>query len=328
MRFLASFFVTLGVLALTVPAAADPSVAVVVSGDETVHSTGVTEVETWLSKRNFAITMGALDKDGTLTLSNCLAIADLACAKGVVEKRAKADNIVVIIATLSGPKKKRDFQLSAYWISKNHDVVSLQRMCSHCTKENLPETLGSLMGDLTKLVPAMTGKLKVTSTTDGMLVMVDNEALGVTPIEKDVTGGTHKVKVMRDSEVLEEREITVTAGETAKMAVVVHERPKPKGVTKTVTTVVVRKSKVVPIVTLGIGVATAATGAVLIAVGGPTGDKPTYTDYRTPGYGVAAAGGALAVIGVVLMLRGGTTSGPTVGATNTGTTTVGWAGRF
>lgn len=322
------FLVALIVLALTVPAAADPSVAVVVSGDETVHSTGVTEVETWLSKRNFAISMGALDKDGTLTLSNCLAIADLACARGVVDKRSKADNVVVIIATLSGPKKKRDFQLSAYWISKDHDVISLQRMCSHCTKDNLPETLGGLMTDLTKLVPAMAGKLKVTSTTDGMLVMIDNEAAGVTPIVKDVPSGSHKVKVMRDSEVLDEREVTIVAGETAKVAIAVKERPKPKGEIKTVTTVVVRKSRVVPIITIGAGVAVGVTGAIMIASGGPSGVNPTYRDLRTPGYFVAAGGGVIAIVGAVLFIRGGTTQGPAVGATNTGTPTVGWQGRF
>ena len=324
MRFLAALIV----LALAIPAAADPSVAVVVSGDETVHSTGVTEVETWLSKRNFAISMGALDKDGTLTLSNCLAIADLACARGVVDKRSKADNVVVIIATLSGSKKKRDFQLSAYWISKDHDVVSLQRMCTHCSKENLPETLGSLMEDLTKLVPAMAGKLKVTSTTDGMLVFVDNEAAGVTPILKDIPSGTHKVKVMRDSEVLDEREVTITAGETAKIAIAVKERPKPKAETKTVTTVVVRKSKVVPILTIGAGVAAGVTGGIMIANGGPSGVARTYRDFRTPGYFVAAGGGAIAVVGVILLIRGGATQGPAIDTTSSGTTTVGWMGRF
>jgi hypothetical protein len=326
-RLLALVF-ALGVLGLSGSAVADPSVAVVISGDENVHSTGVTQIETWLSKHNFSIQMSALDKDGTLTLSNCLAIADLACARGVVDKRSKADSVVVIIATASGPKKKGDLQLSAYWITKNHDVVSLQKMCNHCTKEVLPGTLDALMADLSKLVPAMTGKVKVTSTTDGMLAMLDGEAIGVTPVEKDVPTGPHTVKVMRDSEVLEERQITVTAGEIVKIAVAVKERPKAKVAPPPPPQIIVKKSRTLPIVVIGVGVAAAATGGVLIAVGGPTGDKRTYTDYRTPGYGVAAAGGAIAIVGVIMMLRGGTTSGPAVDVTSSGQTTVGWMGRF
>jgi hypothetical protein len=322
-RFLALLFV----LGVALPAVADPSVAVVVSGDEDVHSTGVTEVETWLSKRNFAISMGSLDKDGQLTLSNCLAIADLACAKGVVEKRSKADSVVVIIANSSGPKKKRDLQLSAYWITKNHDVVSLQKMCSHCTKEVLPATLAALMADLSKLVPAMTGKLKVTSTTDGMLAIVDNEAIGVTPVERDLAPGSHKVKIMRDTEVLDERDVTITAGEVAKVAVVVHDRPKPKAPPPPPPTVIVKKSRAVPTVMVGFGLAAVATGVVMYAKGGPSGESRTYTDFRTPGYFVLAGGGALAVVGAVLFLRGGTSSGPTVGMLP-GQTTIGWAGRF
>jgi hypothetical protein len=161
-----------------------------------------------------------------------------------------------------------------------------------------------------------------------MLVLVDNEGIGVTPILKDIPSGTHKVKVMRDTEVLDEREITVTAGETAKVAIAVKERPKPKGETRTVTTVVVRKSRVVPIITIGTGVAAGVTGAIMIASGGPSGVNPTYRDLQTPGYFVAAGGGVIALIGVVLFIRGGATQGPAVGSTSSGTTTVGWMGRF
>lgn len=316
-------FALLAVVCFAFPAAADPSVAVVVSGDETVHSTGVTEVETWLSKRNFAISMGALDQDGTLTLSNCLAIADLACARGVVEKRSKSDSVVVIIANASGPKKKRDVQLSAYWITKNHDVVSLQKMCNHCTKDVLPTTLDALMSDLSRLVPAMTGKLNIKTEPAGLVVTVDNEAIGVTPIVHDVTPGPHKVSIARDGEVIEERNVTVTVGETADVAIVAPAKPKPKVKTQ----VIVRKSRVVPAVMLGVGLAAIATGAVMYEVGAPTGDKPMYTDYRTPGYGVLGGGAAIAAVGVILFLRGGTTQGPTVGMTQ-GQTTIGWAGHF
>src|SRR5438093_775302 len=128
-------------MAISVRVEADPSVGVVVSGVDAIHSTSQVAIETWLSKHNFSITVSALDKDGVLTLSNCLAIADLACARGVVEKRSHADSMVVVVAQTSGSKKRRDLQLSAYWITKHRDVVSLQRMCNHCTDAGVPKTL-------------------------------------------------------------------------------------------------------------------------------------------------------------------------------------------
>jgi len=201
-------------------------------------------------------------------------------------------------------------------------------MCSGCTKDVLPATLTALMVDLTKLVPAMTGKLRVTSTTDGMLALVDNEAIGTTPVEKDLLPGQHKVKVMREQQVLDERDVTITAGEVAKVAVVVPEKPKPPPPPPP--KVIVKKSRVVPILTIGAGVAAGVTGAIMIVNGGPSGVSRTYTDLRTPGYFIAGAGLGVAIFGAVLFIRGGTTvhdAGPTVCVAGDATT-VGWTGRF
>jgi hypothetical protein len=313
------------VLCVSVSAAADPSVGVVITGDDAIHSTGQVEIETWLGRHNFSILVSALDKDGVLTLSNCLAIADLACARGVVEKRSRAESIVVIVAQASGSKRRRDIQLSAYWITKNHDVVSLQKMCNHCTKEALPENLDALMVDLSKLFPAMTGKLKVSSTPPGLLVTMDGDALGVTPLDKEVPPGDHKLAITRDGKVLDQKDVTVTAGETATVEVhapaEVAPPPPPPEV------VVVRKSRAVPTIITAVGVAGIATGAVMIALGGPTGASAYYMNYRTPGYFVAGGGAAVAIVGAILFLHGGSSSTPTAALTPGGAT-VGWAGRF
>src|SRR5439155_21259677 len=142
-----------------------------VTGNEKTRAVLETEISGWLKERKFAVSNDALNKDGVLTLSNCIAISDMACARGVVEARASVDNIVVIAMQGSGtgPKKQRDQQLSAYWIAKNHDVVSLQRMCNKCTDEVLLTTIETLMVDLARLVPSMVGKVKITSTPPGLL---------------------------------------------------------------------------------------------------------------------------------------------------------------
>ncbi len=311
------------VVGISVPAAADSSVGVVVPGTDAVHSKTQAAVIAWLGKQKIDIAPTPLDKDGMLTLSNCLAIADMACARGVVEARATADSVVVIVAQASGPKKQRDLQLSAYWITKKHDVVSLQRMCSHCTDDALPTTIDGLMVDLSHLVPAMTGRIMIKSTPAGLLAMVDNDAVGITPVVHDFAPGKHHVAISRDGKVVDERDVTVTAGKTAEVAIDAPAPPPPPPPS----VVVVKKSRAVPMAMMAIGAAGIATGVVLYAIGGPTGDSMYYRDLRTPGIYVGVGGAAVAILGTVLFMRGGTSSAPAVAITP-GHGFVGWAGRF
>ncbi len=312
------------VVAIAAPAMADRSVGVVVPGTEAIHSKTQAAVIAWLGKQKIDIAPTPLDKDGMLTLSNCLAIADMACARGVVEKRASADSVVVIVAQASGPKKRRDLQLSAYWITKEHDVVSLQRMCSHCTDDVLPTTIDGLMGDLSHLVPAMTGRIMVASKPAGLLAMVDNDAIGMTPVTHELAPGKHRVAISRDGKVVETRDIDVTAGKTTEVVIDAPAPPPPPQQR----VIVEHKSRAIPAVLIGVGVAAVATGAVMYAIGGPSGDSMYYTDRRTPGYYVAGAGAGVAIIGTIWFLAGGSSSStPTVGVAP-GHGFVGWAGSF
>jgi hypothetical protein len=312
------------VLAWAAPTWAAPSVGVVVTGDKAVQATAEKTVNTWLSLHEFAVEPDALTKDGINTLANCLALADMTCAHGVVEKRSKVETLVVIVAQASG-KKGRDVQLSAYWMSKYSDVVSLQRTCRACAGAGLPPVVDALMTDLSKMVPAMTGKLDIQSTPPGLLATVDGEAAGVTPIVRDVPAGAHEVTITRDGKTLDHRTVTVTAGETVPIAVTAPALPAPKPVLPK--TVVVHRSRVVPAIVLGLGLATAGAGAYMYLEGGPTGNDYYYRDYRTPGIGVAAAGGVLAVVGTILLFRAGSTEVPVVAVTHE-SALVGWAGRF
>ena len=300
--------------------AAPPSVGVVVTGDDTVQTSAEHVVGDWLGKHDFAIAKTPLDPDGAITLANCLAMADMACARGVIEKRSSADSVVVIVAQASGKKAQRDLQLSAYWITKNRDVVSLQRTCNHCKDDVLPKTLEDLMSDLSRLVPAATGKVEVASKPPGLIVMIDNDTVGITPVSHDAMSGPHEITVSRDGKVIEKKSVTVVAGQTAHLDVVAPPEP-PK-------MMVVHHSKLVPSIVLGVGIAGIATGIVMYEKGGPSGKSMYYTDYKTPGPYVAAAGGALAITGAALLLfRSGTTEVPVVAATRGGAL-IGWSGRF
>jgi hypothetical protein len=251
----------------------------------------------------------------------------MSCAHGVVEKRAKVATLVVLVAQASG-KKGRDVQLSAYWMSKTSDVVSLQRTCRACSGAGLPPVVDAVMTELSKMVPAMTGKLDITSTPPGLIATVDGETIGVTPIVHDVPAGSHEVAITRDGKTIERHTVTVTAGETVPLSVtapVVQAPPPPPPVLpKTVT---VHRSRAVPLVVMGLGLATAGAGVYMYMEGGPTGKDYYYRDLRTPGIGVAAGGGVLAIVGTILLFRSGSTEVPVVAVTH-GSALVGWAGRF
>jgi len=312
------------VLGLASRAWADPSVGVVVTGDKSVQAPAEKAVNDWLADHKFAVEPKALNKDGVNTLSNCLALADMSCAHGVVEKRAKVETLVVLVAQASG-KKGRDVQLSAYWMSKYSDVVSLQRTCRGCTGAALPPVVDAVMTDLAKMVPAMTGKLDIKSTPAGLIAMVDGETVGVTPLVHDVPPGEHKISIVRDGKTLEERSVTVTAGQTEPIEVTAPALPAPTPVVPKMVTV--HRSRVVPAIVLGLGLATAGAGVYMYVEGGPTGKAFYYRDYRTPGIGVAAGGGVLAIVGTILLFRAGSTEVPVVSVTGD-STVVGWAGRF
>jgi hypothetical protein len=313
------------VVGVSLPAWAGSSVGVVVTGDDSSHEPAKVAVETWLGEHRFAIAEAPLDKDASITLANCMAMADMACARGVVEKRSGAASVVVIVLQASGPKTHRDVQLSAYWITKNRDVVSLQRMCNHCKKDVLPKTVNDLMSDLSRLVPAMTAKVQITSTPLGLLAMIDGKAVGVTPVSPDVEPGDHVVSVMRDGKVLEKRTVTLSAGDTSNVSIVAPALPPPEALKPSI--VIVHHSRFWPSVMVAGGLAAGGAASYMIVKGGPTGDSKYYTNYRTPGIGVAVGAGALAVTGTILLLRGSTTETP-VAAITPGGAMVGWAGRF
>jgi hypothetical protein len=257
----------------------------------------------------------ALSPDAEKTLLNCFVLDDAACSRGVVESRAKADSIVSVrVAT--NAQKKREVLVIADWIVKGHNGVGMRRTCEECTDVLLRQTVEDVMGELAKSSPALTGRVKITSKPPGIDVVLDNQPAGTTPLEHDVTAGPHTIALVRDGHTGPTRKVIVVAGELAELQLAppIVDAPAPA-----------HRSKL-PYAVIGLGAATLATGAVFVAIGGPTGDHKTYRDLRTPGYGILAGGGAIVVTGVILMLRGGS-SAPTVALTSGGVS-LGWAGTL
>ena len=296
---------------------------VVVSGDASITAATETAVTAWLTAHAFQISPSPLSTDGVLTLNNCLALTDMNCARGVVEARASVTSLIAIVTQVAGARTHRNVQLSAYWITKAHDVVSVQRTCDACTDALLPQTIEALMTDLARLTPAMRGHIKVVSTPPGVLVTIDDVTVGVTPAEHEVTAGPHDVALSRDGTVLAKRHVDVAPGSTASLTVPV------APVAVAATSPVAHHSRALPVAILVVGLASVGGGLAMYKYGGPTGDNFEYRDLRTPGIGVAVGGGALALLGVILVARGGgeSRSTPTV-AIASGGVVAGWSRSF
>jgi hypothetical protein len=319
--------VALALVALTSVASADTSVAVVVSGDEAISKRTHDVVHGWFQTHGLMVEEIPLPKDGLKTLQNCLVLSDMTCARGVVEKRGRAGNIIGITEQTSGKGAKRSVQLSAYWIAKEHEVVSLQRLCDGCTDAVLSDTLVAMLDDLAKLAPTMGGTIHVTSTPSGMKATVDNDVVGRTPFDRPVSFGPHVISIQRDGRVVAQQKIEMKPAETLDVPLVVPDEPKPKEVTK-VRFVEHRGSRTMPVVVLTVGLAAAVTGVVLWETGGPTGDAYTYRNMRPAGIATGISGGVAVLVGGIWLLKGGSkTSRPEVSITDT-QTTVGWARSF
>lgn len=316
-------FSMLCVVMLGRAALADDKVGVVVSGADAIRVQTETAVRTWLTHHTLSVAPSPLAKDSLNRLLDCLLLSDMGCARNIVEGKATASSVVGILEQISGKRERRLVQLSAFWIAKHHDVVSLQRTCDGCTDDVLAKTLDSMMADLARMAPTMTGRIRVTTDQPGITALVDGQSIGVTPVEHQVAFGSHTISLSRDGKIVGERQVEVGPNATVEVAVPVRATPPP-----TIVKVIERpRSRLMPGIVLGVGGAAIVTGAILYAVGSPSGKSYYYRDTRPWGLGVAAGGAAIGLVGAYLMWRRGTESVPQVAVTPGGAL-VGWAGSF
>lgn len=317
-------------LALLVPgvAAADKSVGLLVTGDVLKGPTQ-TEAEEWFKDHNQAVNTNALPKNAIKTLLDCFVIDDAKCSSGLVDARATTDSFVSIRIDVVS-KKDKDVRLSMDWFVKGRAPVSARRTCEDCTEAILRTTIDAMLLDLAKTSPGFMGRIKVTSAEAGIGVLVDNETVGVTPLERDITAGAHKARLIKDGRMGPEKAIKVDAGATAEIALepppaggIVLDRPQgPEGPT--------HHSRTLPYTMIGLGGAAVAAGAIMAFVlhKEPTVDQYQTRDWKTAGYITAGAGAVVAITGVIIILATPNHEGPTVSPTAGGGATIGWIGSF
>jgi hypothetical protein len=308
------------ILALAaVPARADHSVGVVVTGEATMQPQLVAQLETWLRTHGHDLVSAALPPDAINALIDCFVIEDPACARKVVEKRAKATSVVFaqVNVTSGATALDRTVTLTAYWLDKGKNPRSQRRLCERCSDATMRETADDLMTALAGPGSSQ-GRLKLTSTPPGAKVKVDLQAVGKTPLDHSVSPGDHKVVFELEDRPAETRAVSIKKGETLTLDVAFAARPP-------------RPSRALAFAALAGGVALGAAGGILIAIDEdvPTDrNDPEYVDTAPGGVALAVSGAVVIGVGVYLLVRKPSRRSAPAAALVPGGGTVGWVGRF
>lgn len=271
---------------LATPATAG-TVGIVVSGDQELQPALSQQIDTWLRAHGHTVA-DALPADGVTSLMNCLLIDDQGCAQGVVAARSKTDVVVYGEARKSRTTSATVLQL--YWISKDKEPVGMRRACEECN----PGVMRSVVEEVLGLIGTFKrGRVAIHSKPEGLTVLVDNENVGITPIERELPVGQHQITLMHNGERAGEKTVRVQPDLAAEIMIPVTLRvvtPDPEH----------HGSRVVPGIALGIGGAAIVAGAVLYLTSEvDDGSKPRYRDTKPLGIGVAAGGAVLVGIGFI-----------------------------
>lgn len=320
------FGVVLGVLALFArppDAAAAGTVGVVVTGEPSLQPALVAQLEGWLSSHGHKVVATSLDPPAINRVIDCFTIDDSSCARKVVEKGSKSDSVVFARVSREGPS----VSLTVYWILKGKPAVGSRRGCEDCTEGALRSAADEVMVGLAAAAAVSTGRLKLTSKPDGLIVMLDGAKIGVTPLERDIAAGSHSIALVDGGTRVGERTVQIPEGATIEvMMPAVYptddpRRPPPPPLS--------RPSRTLPVLLFVGGGLAIAGGVVEIYLGQKGGHEDPYI-YRgaTPAGIALASVGAVAIgVGVWQWRRGSRESVPVAAVSSNGGY-LGWQGRF
>jgi hypothetical protein len=299
-----------------VPARADGTVGVVVSGEGNMQPVLVAQLETWLRSHGHDLVSAPLPPEAISALIDCFVIEDQSCARKVVEKRAKSEAVVFAQASMaSGAGADRTVTLTANWIAKGKDPLTERRSCERCTDAAMRATADELMA---ALAGASSTHLKLTSSPAGARVSLDGKPVGETPLERNLSLGDHKLVLELPGRPAETRKVTAKKGEPLTLDVAfAPEPPKP--------------NRLPAYLTLAGAVVLGAAGGYLIKIDEDVPNNttdPTYRDTAPAGVALAAAGGVALGVGVYLLVRKPSRRAAPAVSLVPGGGVLGWAGRF
>ena len=293
------------------PARAD-EVGLVVNGDDAKHDEIAARMKGWLKKHGHTARTDALDADGVQSLSECLAIDDQSCARSVIDKHAQTESVVYAALQSTG---KRSLSVTMYWFIKGHQSASERRGCEKCTADGLGTLTDDMLFALAKS-SEQTGRLVIKSRPSDLLVLVDNEAVGQTPVEKDLLPGRHRVVISQDGENVGEKLVEIEAGDTTRVTLTAHSASQTG-----------RKIGSIALITAGFGLL--VTAGVLVSYGTKDGPTEMYVYDNATGIGLISGGvGLLGIVGGALLWPRATQRAVPIAQVGPGGGLIGLAGRF
>jgi hypothetical protein len=317
---LALTLISLAAVPARADAGDDETVGVVVSGEATMQPQLVAQLETWLRMHGHALVSTPLPPEAINALIDCFVIEDLACARQVVEKRAKTGAIVFAQVNLDSGRsaQERNVTLTVHWLDKGKDARSEHRLCERCTDGAMRSTADILMTKLTGDNVAR-GRVTLRSKPSGAKVSIGDKELGRTPVTSRLPAGAHTAVFALGDRPAQTRSVKVEAGQVQTVSVTFPGPP------------MTFRQKLGIAVIAG-GVLLGAGGGVLFALDEDDNPNRTtdqyYNDTAPGGVALAASGVAVIGVGVFLLVSGaGERSAPTVGLAPGGGV-LGWTGRF
>lgn len=295
-------------------------VGVIVTGDGSMQPQLAAQITDWLSRHGHTVVASPLPADAIPLLVDCFVLEKLACARNIVETRAKSASVVYahVDAESSDDDGTRQVTLTAYWFAKGHDAVAERRTCSRCNARSLRATADEIM---TRLIGGE-AHVKFRSTPPGARIVIDGQTIGVTPLDWELPPGKHSIQLDKDGFAPTARDIAIASGQTELVSVELARPPEP----------VPLWLRHLPLGVLITGGALVATGGILIAIdedaGGPAG-PPTFRESAPLGAGLAIGGAVVAGAGAYLLwFRPARKTAAPVAVFTSDSAYVGWSGRF
>jgi len=207
----------------------------------------------------------------------------------------------VILLTVDQRDNVYRFGLEARSVATGQRLASVDDVCEICGLEEVAELVelrAAALGE--RLDRPEEGTVRITSNPPGATVMVDDRAVGATPLELVLPAGPHNVQVEKRGFLEDTKAVEVRSGVDEEMRfrlVVVPTKDKSA-----------RRWMTVGGVSLGLGLAGIAAGIPLVILDG----RPYESDCRPDVlgncaelYGTMAAGASLTTAGVIGLGAGG-----------------------
>jgi hypothetical protein len=316
---------TLGaLLALGSTAHAGGDVGVVIAGESWMQPQLTAQIEGWLGQHGHSLVQ--LPPDALDSLKQCFATRDLGCARGIIEKLPKPTSVLYAgVDAKNATGNTPDVTLTAYWFDKGREAIAERQTCQHCTDQSLRTTADDVLKKL--IGGADPGHVKLKSAPPGATIKIDGQAIGVAPLDWDLTPGKHTIEMTTQGRKPASKDIIVTSNKSD-LIVMTLTSDSPDNHDDTT-----GSSGLSPWIPRGIAIGGGAALAVGIGLyvlsPGPDSMQRYYTSYKPPGIGIAIGGAAVGLIGVSWLLFWPPKAASAPIATFTSDSAyIGWLGRF